>query len=181
MPNERPVAKNLIAFLTDPDGLRLKEPLEAEEAARRILALYEESGREGATLNLRFGNMSDQPLYSVSVYPERELKLPGSIVESDILQLFIKVNLDLLGDPNDPRCGVGLWYNADADVTYCDIVAVLPNRQEAIDLAAQYDQLAIFDLHTLTEIETGGAGNTPADMPPVSQRLPKINSEEEHL
>lgn len=181
MPDERHTAEDLASFLADPDGYILRNPVEAGKAADEIVALYEKSGREGATFSLRFGDMSGQPLYSVSVYPERELKLPGNIVEIDILQLFIRVNLDLLSDPNDPRCGVGLWYNADANVTYCDVVAILPNRQEAIDLAARYDQIAIFDLHTLTEIGTGGVGNTPADMPPESQRLPKINSEEEHL
>lgn len=68
---------------------------------------------------------------------------------------------------------MGLWYNADDEVTYLDIVAVLPERQMATALAKQYDQIAIFDLYGLAEIETGGFGNTPAEMPPAEERLPK--------
>lgn len=176
MPDERRAAEDLISFLADPDGYILRDPVEAEEAASQTLALYAESGREGATLSLRFGDMSRQPLYSVSVWPERGRTSPGDTVSVRILQLFIEANLDLL---DDPRCGVGLWYNADAGVTYRDIVAILPDRQEAIALALRYDQIAIYDLHNLTEIETGGTGNTPADMPPATERLPKMNPEKE--
>ena len=149
---------------------------DSEGAARQVFALYEGSGREGVTFSLHFGDMRDQPLYAVSVYLERGRRSVGDAVSVRILQLFIAENLDLLADP---RCAVGLWYNVDEDVTYRDIVATLPSRQEAIALALQYDQIAIFDLISLTEIETGGAGNTPAEMPPATERLPKIGPQGE--
>lgn len=168
-------AADLADYLSE-ETTSLPPLLEPEEAAIRMLALYEESGREGATFSLRFGDLRGQSLFAVSLYPERSLKLSGYTVEMDTLQLFIQVNKDLL---NDPRCGVGLWYYAD--VIYCDIVALLPNEEEAVALAKRYDQIAIFDLRALTEIETNGTGNTPATMPPGAQRLPKINLEEEHL
>ncbi len=141
-----------------------------------MLALYEESGREGATFSLRFGDLRGQPLYAVSLYPERTRRSTGNAVSNHILQLFIADNLDLL---TNPRCSVGLWYNADEDVTYRDVVAALPDRQEAIMLALQYDQIAIFDLLNLNEIETGGTGDIPADSPPAAHRLPQINQQEE--
>jgi hypothetical protein len=45
-------------------------------------------------------------------------------------------------------------------------------------VASQYDQIAIFSLEALDEIETGGTGNTPADMPADMERLPKLNPTE---
>ncbi len=120
--------------------------------------------------------MSRQPLYAVSVYPERARKSAGDTVSARILQLFIAENADLL---DDPRCSIGLWYNADEDVTYRDISATLPSRREAMALALQYDQIAIFDLLAIDEIETGGTGNIPADIPPATERLPRIGTQEE--
>ena len=99
-------------------------------------------------------------------------KVYGCAQQSYILQVFISQNLHLL---DDPRCGVGLWYNAEDDATYRDIVAILSDRQEAIALAAKYNQIAIFDLQTLTEIKTDGIGDTPAELPPAAERLPQIN------
>ncbi len=176
MPDERPLAEDLVSFLADPNGLRLKEPLEAEKAAKQILALYERSGREGATFNLRFGDMSGRPLYSVSLWPERGTQPSDNEISVRLIQDFIEANSDVLKDLNDPRCGIGLWYDASENVVYLDIVALLPDRLEAIRLAELYDQIAIFDLTALTDVETGGTGNSPADMPPVTKRLPSVNS-----
>lgn len=176
MPDGQRTPEDLVSLLSDPGGLATREPLDAPEAAKQILALYEASGREGATFSLRFGDMSHQPLYAVSVYPERARKSAGDTVSVHILELFIMENSDLL---DDPRCSIGLWYNADEDVTYRDIVATLPSRHEATGLALQYDQIAIFDLLSLIEIETGGSGNTPADIPPVTERLPKSSAQKE--
>ena len=179
MSDDRSVAESLTAYLADPDGLARPERSGVEDAASRMIALYEESGRTGATYSLYFGDMSRQPLYSVSLWPERGRKIAGDLVKPRVLQVFIAENLDLL---EDSRGSIGLWYNADENATYLDVVAALPSRQEAITLASQYDQIAIFDLQALIEIETGGTGNTPADMPTATERLPKMtlaNFEEE--
>lgn len=175
MPDERRVAEDLASFLADPDGLRLPEPLDVADAAQKALALHETGRRKGATFSPRFGDMRGQALYAVSIYPERSRKSIGSTVSPRILGLFIEDNEDLL---RDPRCSVGLWYNADEDVTYRDITVTLPSREEAIELASKYDQIAIFDLSALTEIETGGGGDAPDDMPPAVKRLPSIAFQE---
>ena len=145
--------------------------LELDEAAAKLLEIYEASGRAGATFSLRFGDMNGKSLYSVSVWPDRARKFNGDAVSDRVVQAFISENLQLLGDP---RGCVGLWYNDDENITYLDVVATLPDFQEAKALALQYDQIAIFDLQNLTEIETGGTGNTPENMPPVAERLSKI-------
>lgn len=178
MLNDRPLAEDLVSYLTDPVGLALPELSSVEEAASRTAALYEQSGRTGATFSLCFGDMSGQSLFSVSLWPERERRVKGDTVKLRVLEVFIMENLDLL---NDPRGSIGLWYNADRNLTCLDIVATLPSQQEAEVLASQYDQIAIFDLEDLAEIETGGTGNTPADLPPAAERLPKVDLQEEEL
>ena len=172
MPDDRPVAESLSSYLANSAGLALPELTEAEKAASQTIALYEQHGRVGATFSLRFGDMNGQPLYSVSLWPERGRKVVGDTVKLRVLQVFIMENMDLL---NDPRGCIGLWYNADENVTYLDIAATLPSQQEAQELAVQYDQIAIFDLKTLAEIETRGTGNTPTDMPHPTERWPQID------
>ena len=147
-----------------------------EEAASRIVALYEQSGRIGATFSLRFGDMRGQSLFSVSLWPERGRRVKGDAVKLRVLEAFIMGNLDTL---DNPRGSIGLWYNADDNLTYLDVVATLPSRHEAVALAFQYDQIAIFSLEALDEIETGGTGNTPAELPPAAERLPKVDLQEE--
>lgn len=175
MLDDRPVAETLASYLADPGGFALPKLSSAEDAASQTIALYEQSGRTGATFSLRFGDMSGLPLYSVPLWPECEEKFTGTL-SSRILQVFITQNLHLL---DDPRCGVGLWYNTEDSVTYRDIVAIVSDRQEAIDLATRYSQIAIFDLLTLTEIEIGGAESISVELPPVDERLPNGHSQED--
>ena len=127
----------MASFLADPGGFTLPELMEVTEATDELLALYESSGSKGATYSLRFGDMAGQPYYSVSVWPEREIiSRKVSVTYSGSVHAFIQDNLALFADP---RCCVGLWYNADDKVTYLDIVAVLPERQVAVALAKQYN------------------------------------------
>jgi hypothetical protein len=179
MPDNRRVAEDIISCLVYPERFTLPQPVDVDNAAQQILALYEESGREGATFSLYFGNMSGQPLYSVSVWPERGTQPSDNEMSVSVIQDFIEANSDVLNELNDPRCGIGLWYNADDNAVYLDIVALLPSRLEAVALAMQYDQIAIFDLNALTDIETGGTGNGPSVMPPATKRLPRIRSQKD--
>jgi len=175
MPDERRVAKDITSYLDDPDNLVLPQPVSADDAAEQILGLYEKSERDGATFSLHFGNMQNQPLYSVSVWPERGTQPSDNEISVRLIQDFIEANSDVLKELNDPRCGIGLWCDASENVVYLDIVALLPDRMDAVRLAELYDQIAIFDLVALTDVETGGTGNSPADMPPVTKRLPSVN------
>ena len=120
MLDDRPVAEDLVSYLTDPVGLALPELSSVEEAASRTAALYEQSGRTGATFSLRFGDMRGQSLYSVSLWPEHGRRVTGDTVKLRVLQVFIMENADLLGDP---RGNIGLWYNTDENVIYLDVVA----------------------------------------------------------
>jgi hypothetical protein len=53
------------------------------------------------------------------------------------------------------------------------VSATLPDREQAITLGRQYNQLAIYDLLHDEEIETGGTGEPRLDLPPETARLPQ--------
>jgi hypothetical protein len=76
----------------------------------------------------------------------------------------------LLGDP---RNAIGTWYNEDDDTTYMDVTAMLSDRDQAVSLGRQFNQIAIYDLFRDEEIDTGGTGEPLLDAPPETSRLPQ--------
>lgn len=153
---------------------RLPKLTEVEQAADQILLLLEK--HDGVTFSLYFGDMSRQELYAVSLYPERGKRASGRKISLNILRQFIRDNLDLLIKPEN---NIGLWYSSGRDKLHRDISAALPSRQEAINLAQQYNQIAIFDLANAEEILTGGSGKLMPDWPPEGERLPSLKRREE--
>jgi hypothetical protein len=159
-----------VAFLGQGAPLaRLPAPIEMAEVVRQVEALH--TANEGSTFNLYFGDMAGRRLYAVSLYPERGVVLEGRQVDLKVLHRFILDNLDLL---RDPRVSVGTWFNADNGLTYLDVSATVPERAQAIQLARQYNQIAIFDLFSFEEIETGGTGTKMDNLPPADRRLPAL-------
>ena len=138
-----------------------------DEASRQISALHRTHG--GSTFNVYFGDLSGEPLYAVSVYPERSRILSQEELDPEIVQHFIVDNLDLL---EDPRNNVGTWLNRDDGDTYLDVASALPSREQAVGLARRYNQIGIFDLRVSELLEIGGTGGPPSDLPPLEQRLP---------
>ena len=94
--------------------------------------------------------------FSVSIYPEASLKVPGKFVTDTQYNDFIKKYSDLINDSEYPAI-VGTWYDTDADLTWLD-VSVVVDRTTAFDLAELYNQKEIYDLENLEEINTGGTG-----------------------
>jgi len=117
---------------------------------------------------LGFADVCGEELFAVSIYPERSAIIPSDRLSPEVLEVFLKANRDLL---EDPRCCVGTWYNAESDVTFIDVIAAVPDRDHALRLAMRYNQVAIFDLAAMSEIETGGTASVPPDLPPIGRRL----------
>ncbi|MBV9851595.1 MAG: hypothetical protein JO250_18150 [Armatimonadetes bacterium] len=65
--------------------------------------------------------MARQPLYAVSLYPERTKKIAGASVSGRLLAAYVRSNHDLLGDP---RNNVGLWYTPQQNITYLDVTVI---------------------------------------------------------
>jgi hypothetical protein len=148
---------------------RLPALVAAEAAARSIAARHRADG--GSTFNLYVGDLSGLPLYAVSLYPERSIVLRGRELNPRVVAAFVDANMDLL---RDPRNSVGTWFNEMNGLTYLDVSATLPSMEEAITLGRRYNQVAIFDLQRLEEMEIGGTGEEVPDLPPITQRLPAL-------
>ena len=144
--------------------------------------LFEAKGTGGATFSLYFGNMVEKPHFAVVLYPEAEhsKSWEGKSLPSFKLRSFIASNHELL---KDARNSIGVWYasSQDANVanTFLEVTGVLPFRdkadyKEAIHEGRRYNQQGIYDLEHIVYIETGGTGELPDDVPPVSDRLPVL-------
>ena len=164
------MAKDLRTYLSN-SRTRLPEPLSAAELIAHIRRRT--ADRQGATISPYFGDMLGQPLYAVSLFPEQQtaLVIAGRELPADVLEAFLRTNRELLADP---RLCIGSWYQAESDLMFIDIVAVLPDREVAAALGRQYNQIAIFDLAAEKEIDTGGTGAWVSQDTPPNRRLPAL-------
>lgn len=138
-----------------------------EMAAPVVAKVHEIDG--GSTYSLRWGDLSGNPLYVVSIYPDLGVQIKGNQVSEKQIERFIIANHALL---TDPRCTVGTWYDSDNGITYLDVSAVFANQHVAVTLAKEYNQISIWDLKNSKDIETGGTGDPPKNMPDIMKRLP---------
>ncbi len=160
-------AKDLHDYLSHPTTL-LPEPLPLEEVIANIRQSHEQGG---ATFSRYFGDAVGQPLYAVSVYPDRTAIIPGQTIPAALLKTFIQANQDLL---KDARNAVGTRYNREEDAAYLDITTLLEVRAEAVALARQYNQIAIYDLARQVEVLTERTGEEISGLPIPPNRLPAL-------
>jgi hypothetical protein len=144
------MAKDLRSYLSN-RRTRLPRPIPVEKAVTQIEQLHRE--KSGATFSHYFADVAGQGLFAVSLYPERSVEVRGRFVPTRWLQAFLAQNQDLL---RDPRITIGTWYNEEDDTTYLDVTATLPDKEQAIALGRQCNQIAIYDLLHGEEIDTGG-------------------------
>ncbi len=166
------MANRLKTYLSRP---QVSLPLlqDANDVAQDILHLHAANG--GSTFSLYFGSQAGEHLYSVSLFPERSLVIPGQEIDEEIVRAYIEANEDLL---RDPRCCVGTWYDPEAGETYLDVAVVLPNKREVILLAKRYNQIGMFDLFRMEYLPIGGSGKPMPDLPPETERLPALRRRE---
>jgi hypothetical protein len=104
--------------------------------------------RNGSTVSLIHGSMADQKLFSVSIYPERTIELWERPTRQELFD-FAQANVELL---LKPRHAIGTWFNDYELMHIFDVVVCLSDRDEALDLAKRYRQLAVYDLQSRREI-----------------------------
>ena len=129
-----------LRFLSDP-AAPLPPRIPLEEAVTQIATIHERN--EGATFNMYFGDLAGKPLFAVGADPRRVRRIAGRIVSREHLRKFIEDNDDLL---RYPRYNVGTWFNATDGLTYLDISLTIAERQQAVDIARQHNETAIYDL-----------------------------------
>jgi len=127
----------------------LKEADLSGQTVNQIVNALHANG--GATWNLSQGNMVGTDNYAVSIYPERAQILDGA--DFDRIEEYITSNSDLLDNPEN---SFGAWSH-DGKV-YLDVVATIPDLEQAKQLGAQHNQIAIWDLKNGKQISTGGTG-----------------------
>lgn len=65
---------------------------------------------------------------------------------------------------DEPGAHVGMWYDTANGKVVLDVVEILDDRDAAIALGRAEDQIAIFDLGTFAEIQTGGTGGYASNL-----------------
>ena len=93
------------------------------------------------------------------------------------IESYMHENSDKLS--TDPTAHVGGWRDDETGKTYLDVTHVLPDKQEALQLARQHDQLGIYDLAGQNTIYTN------REVPPALQsklkRMPELADTHEYL
>jgi hypothetical protein len=146
-----------------------KELIPIQEAVDQILEIHRE--KDGATFSLFHGNMAGKPYRSVSIFPDLSATINGKEITQEQLQNFISTYEGLA---RNSKVGIGTWYNADEDVTYLDFVVLIQDREFAISLGKQYNQIGIFDLEKMEYIEVGGTGKSIDGLLAPQDRLKEI-------
>lgn len=114
-------------------------------AAQRVWGLYLQA--DGATFNLRAGDLSGKRLYVVSIYGNRTRDVDAPDFSVEMIEAFIRANIDLLVQPEN---SVGIWLAADENRVYLDVSITVQDRQDALALAREYGEQAICHLSDLT-------------------------------
>lgn len=170
-------AVDLTDYLND-EATVLPPVLETDDIATSIRAAFDDSG--GATYSIYFGSMVGKPFFAVSIYQERESKYSkswqGRSLEPYKLRAFLASCVALL---LEPRNSVGVWYDIENDQTYLEVTATLPFRDKAdytgaIGQGRRYNQIGIYDLEERVYLSLDGTGELPAEIPPVTERLPAL-------
>lgn len=143
----------------------------AWSAEAQVKNHFEDSDNVGSTFNLNGKNVGGQPLGSVSIFNERSEIIKGELTP-EALQEFADKNKDIL-DGNGDILSIGTWLDTSTGETYLDIVATV-DKESAAELGREYNQKAIFDLETFTEIETGGTGEVVEGLKPEAERVQDI-------
>jgi hypothetical protein len=116
---------------------------------------------KGSTVSLIHGNLADKKLFSVSIYPGRTVELSTMPTWEQLFE-FALANVELL---LRPKHALGTLFDDWNQVHVCDVVLLVPDRDEALALALRYGQVAIFDLGSRREIPI----SRPSEIPLASR------------
>jgi hypothetical protein len=115
---------------------------------------YETIAKEGFTYDPVHKN-SPTKGFSVSGYPDRELRIKPKELDAGVIDRFLSKNKDIFA--KDKLAHLGGWYDkgGTGDV-FLDIVTVAKTKEQAYDLAVKHKELAFYDLKTGETISVEG-------------------------
>ena len=112
---------------------------------RKLLDYVKENG--GVSYSTVYGNLSGKKGYAVSIYKEREVVIPyPELTETEVRNYYFE-NAELLAQPEH---FLGIW--VENDTAYLDVSVMVRLKAEALELAKEKNQLAIFDLRKLETV-----------------------------
>ena len=132
-------------------------------------------GSLGSTFTLDGVNQIGQNKASVSIFNERSQILSGKLSREQLIQIlneFRQKNADIL-EGNEDVLSIGTYYDTESDQTFIDISAVV-DKESAVQLGEQYNQVSVFALDTMEEIKTGGDGTAIEGLKPEIDRISDI-------
>lgn len=94
------------------------------------------------------------PTKGFAVSPNKSTEMIVEKVTPENLSEFISKNIDQLSQDG---YHLGDWFSGDDGMFYLDVSRVMDSLDEAIDMAVRNDQIAVFDLGKLEEINTAKA------------------------
>lgn len=117
--------------------------------ASQILEKLRDEG--GFTLNLNTTGDWVTEGFAVSVNPELTRVIDGPV---DALAVLTYVR-DHWTDLQTKGKVFGGWVDTETGLTYLDVVTIVDSKEEALDLAVQHGELAVYDIAGGQEIRTG--------------------------
>ena len=111
----------------------------------------------GATFDLAGKNLAGENVFVVGAYPNRSMVIKGAKVTKEQIEDFAFKNGDLV---SRPRHTIGTWFDKETGNTVLDVSVTRGSQEEAMKLAQEQGQKAIFNLKTMEEIPVVG-GTTP--------------------
>lgn len=160
------LAKKQIAQMGKEDLDRLGTLLTYYKSNKNVAGGMSKEAIKTAKANIKEGgftmNMIDdidyagKPYIAVSPYPERSAVYSEGVSNKSFAD-FLEKNRDLI---TKKGYAMGGWLDTDSGKFYLDVVVPVPKAQKetAIQLAKDANQIAIFDLEDFVEIPTGGTG-----------------------
>lgn len=133
---------------------------------------------DGFTYNMKNGDLAGQSLWSVSSWPEYELRIPMDKAQEIDVTAYIN-SLVERGVPLDTEgLSVGLWKDKKRGHMVYDLVQTVRTKEEAMELGIKYGQDSIFDLKNLEEVKTGFdiTNRASLNLPSIEARISDATS-----
>lgn len=112
---------------------------------RKLLDHVKENG--GVSYSTVYGDLSGKKGYAVSIYKEREVVIPYSQLTENEVRNYYFENAELLAQPEH---FLGIW--VDDGNAYLDVSVMVRLKADALQLAKEKQQLAIYDLRKLETV-----------------------------
>jgi hypothetical protein len=132
-----------------------------EQLAQMAADMHNAEG--GSTHSLTHGPISGKPVYSVSTFPGRELKVPGKTITPQQVLEYVQQHRDVLDQPD---ANFGTWFNPEDNHTYLDVSKTVGDLDEALRLGQEHSQKAIYDHGQFKVIDVPEQG--------LTQSAPKV-------